>query len=70
MILGVFTSIYGFVLWANAGFPFSLGDFFLSFFISRPYQLEQDAYFLVIILGVCVSLYAYLELHLKRWEIQ
>ena len=64
--LGVFMSGTG--LWVNAGLPFNLGELSTMLFGTKPWHLEKESYFFLVILGIFITGYAAFELHLKRWE--
>lgn len=64
--LGLFASGVG--LWAQAGFPFNVGELSTTLFGTKPWHLGKESYFFFVVLGGFIAAYAAFELNLKRWE--
>ena len=68
LCLGCATSIYGAWFWVKTGFRFSIEEVLSLLLVQKPWNLNKDSSFYVMIIGLLVAVYCAIELQLKRWE--
>ena len=68
LIIGGILTTVNIVLWAKAGFPFYFSELPVTLFANKPWHIEKDSYLFFVVLGLFISIYAIIELSLKRWE--
>lgn len=69
-LVGLVFFAVGAGLWATAGFPITLGELSTALTGLRPWQINKDSGFFLMVLGLALAGYCAIEIHHKRWEKQ
>lgn len=67
-IFGLLCIVIGIALFFKAGYPENITDLAKIFIANHAWKSDQQLYFLLSVLGLLISIYAVIEIKLKRWR--
>ena len=68
LLVGLVASVVGAVFWAKAGFSITFGELSTALVGTKPWRMNKDSGFFLMVFGLVLTGYCAIEINHKRWE--